>query len=106
MNAGRNRTPEHIERLFAEAHRLRKDVAVGEDWTHKVMRTIRRDAAGHPSLSNVAWAEPLVWRVAPGAALVAVLFAGSVVVYTGQRSNPVTAMWLEELDAGASFPEE
>ena len=106
MNAGRNRTPEHIERLFAEAHRLRKDVAVGEDWTHKVMRTIRRDAAGHLSLSNVAWAEPLVWRVAAGAALVAVLFAGSVVVYTGQRSNPVTAMWLEELDAGASFPEE
>jgi hypothetical protein len=106
MSAGRNRKPEYVERLLAEAHRSRQGVVVGEDWTYKVMRTIRRDAAGHSSPSNVAWAEPLVWRVAAGAALVAVLFAGSVVVYTGQRSNPVTALWLEELEAGASFPEE
>jgi hypothetical protein len=28
------------------------------------------------------------------------------VVYTSQHSNPVTALWLEELDAGSPFPEE
>ncbi len=70
------------------------------------MRTIRQDAAEYPSLLKVAWAEPLVWRVAAGAFFLAVLFAGSVVVYTSQYSNPVTALWLEELDAGPPFPEE
>lgn len=106
MTAGRNRNPEYVERLFAQAHRLRQDVVVGEDWPHEVMRTIRRDAAGHPFPSKFAWAEPLVWRVAAGAALVAVLFAGAVVVYTGQHSDPITALWLEELDAGSPFPEQ
>ena len=106
MTADRNRSPEDIERILAQAHRARPAVPLGEDWAHEVMRTIRQDAAESPSLVKVAWAEPLVWRVAAGAFFVAVLFAGSVVVYTSQHSNPVTALWLEELDAGSPFPEE
>ncbi len=106
MTAGRNKKLEHVERLLAQAHRVRQDVVAGEDWAREVMRTIRRDAAEHPSSAIFAWAEPLVWRVAAGAAFVAVLFAGSAVVYTGQHSHPVTALWFEELDAGSPFPEE
>lgn len=106
MTAGRNRKPEHVEQLLAQAYRLRQEVVVGEDWVHEVMQTIRRDTAEHRSLSICAWAEPLVWRVAAGAVFVAVLFAGSVLVYTSQHSHPVTALWLEELDAGPSISEE
>ena len=107
MIADRNHSsPEHVKWLLAQSHRLRQDVVVGDGWAHEVMRTIRRDAAAHPSPSILAWAEPLVWRVAAGAVFVAVLFAGSVVVYTSQRSHPVTALWFEELDAGSPFPEE
>ncbi len=106
MTVGRNRASEQVERLFAQAHRLRQEVVVGEDWSREIMRTIGRDAAEHPSPSIFAWAEPLVWRVAAGAVFVAVLFAGSVVVYTHQHPHPVTALWFEELDAGSPFPEE
>ncbi len=41
-----------------------------------------------------------VWRVAAGAALGAVVFAGSVVAYTARQPEPVMAVWLEEFDAG------
>ncbi len=67
MTADRNRSPEDIERILAQAHRARPTISVGKGWTHEVMRTIRQDAAESPSLSKVAWAEPLVWRVAAGA---------------------------------------
>jgi hypothetical protein len=106
MTTPRRKHPEHVERLFVQAHRSREEAVLGEDWAHEVMRTIRRGAAEHPTLSIFAWAEPLVWRVAAGAALVAVLFAGSVIVYTGQHSNPVMALGLEEIDAGSPLLEE
>lgn len=97
---------EQVERLFAEAHRRRQPIAVGEDWDREIMQVVRQDAAAHPYSSMLAWAEPLVWRAAAGAALVAVVFAGSVVAYTGRQAEPVTAAWLEEFDAGPPLIEE
>lgn len=106
MTVYRKPTLEQIESLLAQAHRTRGDVAVREGWTQEVMRTIRREAAEHPVPSLLFWVEPLVWRVAASAAFVALVFAGSVAVYTKQHAVPVTAVWLEEFDAGSPFPEK
>ena len=73
------------EAVLAQAHRARGEVAVDEQWAQDVMRTIRREAAQHPAPSLLSWAEPLVWRVATGAALAGPFFAGSVAVYTRQH---------------------
>lgn len=101
-----HRTPavERVERLLAEVHRsTRGEAAVGEQWAQEVMRTVRRKAADHPAPSPLVWAEPLVWRVAAGAVLVALVFAGSVAAYSRQHVGPVSAAWLEEFDAGSPF---
>ncbi|MBI4000928.1 MAG: hypothetical protein HY348_04000 [Nitrospira defluvii] len=100
MTVRRKPHTEQVERLLAQAHRTRQEVAVGENWAHGIMRVVRQDAVAHPYSSMLAWAEPLVWRAAAGAALVAVVFAGSVVAYTSRQPEPVTAIWLEEFDAG------
>ena len=97
---------EQVEGLLAEAHRRRQEVAVGEDWARAIMRVVRQDAVAHPYSSMLAWAEPLVWRAAAGAALVAVAFAGSVVAYSARQPEPVTAAWMEEFDAGPPLSEE
>ncbi len=64
MTERRKATRVQVERLLAQAHAMREGVAVGEDWVHGVMRVVRQDAAAHPYASMLAWAEPLVWRVA------------------------------------------
>ncbi|HVG02982.1 MAG TPA: hypothetical protein VM842_08825 [Nitrospira sp.] len=88
---------ESVEGLLAEAHRRRPVTAVGEDWTGGIMRVVRQDDTYS---STLAWAAPIVWRAAAGAALVAVVFAGSVVAFTSRQPGPVTAAWLEDFDAG------
>lgn len=105
MTVYRKPTLERIESLLAQAHCTRGDVTVREGWAQEVMRTIRREAAEQPVPSLLVWVEPLVWRVAASAALVALVFAGSVAVYTKQHAVPVAAVWLEEFDAGSPFPE-
>ena len=88
---------ESVERVLAEAHRRRQAAPVGDEWAQGIMRVVRQDDTYS---STLAWAAPLVWRAAAGAALVAVVFAGSVVAFTSRQSEPVTAAWLEEFDAG------
>ncbi len=100
MTERRKPSMEQVERLLAQAHGMRQEVAVGADWVRGVMRAVRQDAAAHPYSSLLAWAEPLVWRVAAAAALGAVVFAGSVVAYTARQPQPVTPVWLDEFDAG------
>lgn len=106
MTRRRGPDSEQVERFLAQAHRMRQTGVTGEDWAHGIMRAVRQEAAAHPYSSMLAWAEPLVWRAAAGAALVAVVFAGSVVAYTSRQPEPVTAAWLEEFDAGPSLSEE
>ena len=100
MTERREPPREQVERLLQQAHGMRQEVAVSEEWVRGVMRVVRQDATAHPYDSMLAWAEPLVWRVAAAAALGAVIFAGSVVVYTARQPQPVTPVWLEEFDAG------
>ena len=100
MTERRGPPREQVERLLQQAHGMRQEVAVGEDWVRGVMRAVQQDAAAHPYSSMLAWAEPLVWRVAAAAALGAVVFAGSVVAYTARQPQPITPVWLEEFDAG------
>jgi hypothetical protein len=88
---------ESVERLLAETHLRRHAAPVGKDWAHGIMRVVRQDDRYSPTL---AWAAPVVWRAAAGAALIAVVFAGSVVALTSRQPEPVTAAWLEEFDAG------
>ena len=104
MTGHRNPPIEPVERLLAEAHRTGRKIVVGEDWAREIMRVVRQDAAAHPYSSMLAWAEPLVWRAAAGAALVAAVFAGSMVAYTARQ--PVPSAWLEEFDAGPPLIEE
>ncbi len=106
MTVRRELHSEQVERFLAQAHRTRQGVAVGEDWANGIMRVVRQDAAAHPYSSMLAWVEPLVWRAAAGAALMAVVFAGSVVAYASRQPEPVTAVWLEEFDAGPPLIEE
>lgn len=88
---------ESVVRLLAETHLRRHVAPVGEDWAHGIMRVVRQDDSYS---STLAWAAPVVWRAAAGAALVAVVFAGSVVAFTSRQPEPMTAAWLEEFDAG------
>jgi len=105
MTIHRKAAVERIERILAQVHRsTRGEAAVGEAWAQDVMRAIRQQAADHPAPSPLVWAEPLVWRVAAGAALVALVFAGSVTVYSRHHAAPVAAAWLEEFDAGSPLP--
>lgn len=103
MTAGPEERLDRLERMFAEAHRARPDVPVGDDWVRTVMRDIRLDAATHPSVSTLIWIEPLVWRTAAVAAIAAVLFTGFVAAYAGGQSDQVTALWLEEFDGGPAL---
>lgn len=105
MTIHRKAAAERIERILAQVHRsTRGEAAVGEPWAQDVMRAIRQQAADDAAPSPLAWAEPLVWRAAAGAALVALVFAGSVAVYSRQHAAPVAAAWLEEFDAGPPLP--
>lgn len=97
---------DRLERMFAEAHRARPDVQVGDDWVRTVMRDIRPEGTGTASLSTLPRLEQLVWRAAAAAALTAVLFAGSAAVYTSRQSDQATARWLEDFAAGPALLEE
>jgi len=94
-----------LERALAEAHRLRQDPALGTDWARHVMRDIRREAAGHRPAIPSAGLTYVVWRGAAAAALLALLFAGSVFVYSSKDAVELTALLSHEFDAGAPLVE-
>ena len=94
-----------LERALAEAHRLRQDPALGTDWARHVMRDIRREAAGHRRAMPSAGLTYVVWRGAAAAALLALLFAGSVFVYCSKDAVELTALLSHEFDAGAPLVE-
>jgi hypothetical protein len=97
---------DRLERMFAEAHRARPDVQVGDEWGRTVMREICREEGADPFCSTLPRLEQLVWRAAAVAVCAAVLFAGSAAVYTSRQSDQVTARWLEDFTAGPALLEE
>ena len=90
-----------LERALAEAHRSRQEPALGADWARHVMRDIRREAAGHRHLMQSTWIDRFVWRAAAVAAMLAMIFAGSVLVYSGKDTREFSALLSDELEAGA-----
>lgn len=95
------RNDEHlkeIERALTEAHRSRQEPSLGADWTLRVMRDIRREAAGPGQSMMASGLDRLVWRTAAVAAVLALVFTGSVVLYTDRDTVELTALLLNEVD--------
>ena len=87
-----------VERALTEAHRSRQEPSLGADWTLRVMRDIRREAAGHGQSMMSLGLDRLVWRTAAVAAVLALVFTGSVLFYTNGGAVELTALLSSEFD--------
>ena len=87
-----------VERALTEAHRSRQEPSLGADWTLRVMRDIRREAAGHGQSMMSLGLDRLVWRTAAVAAVLALVFTGSVLFYTNRDTVELTALLSNEVD--------
>ena len=88
-----------LERALTEAHRSRQEPSLGADWTLRVMRDIRREAAGHGQSMMSLGLDRLVWRTAAVAAVLALVFTGSVLLYSNQDAVELTSLLSNEVDA-------
>ena len=95
---------ERLERLLVEAHRARPTPVLGEEWARNVMRDIRREAAASAEKRN-AWVQLHVWRTAALAAAFALVFAGSLFLYSGAERGELTASLSEELESAPGLLE-
>lgn len=93
-----------LERLLAGAHRAQPEPRLDAAWSSGVMRDIRREAAGFPQEPS-AWIERHVWRTAAVAAMFAVIFAGSALLYADVESGDLTAVVAEGLDPASTLIE-
>ena len=94
-----------VERALTEAHRSRQEPSLGADWTLRVMRDIRREAAGQGQSMITLGLERLVWRTAAVAAVLALVFTGSVLFYTDRDAVELTALLSNEVDVVAPLSE-
>lgn len=94
-----------VERALTEAHRSRQAPGFGADWTFRVMRDVRREAAGHRPSTISLGLDRIVWRTATIAAVLALIFTGSVWLNTSQDTVELTALLSNELDATVPLAE-
>ena len=94
-----------VERALAEAHRSRQAPVLGADWSLHVMQDIRRDAAEPGPSTILSGFDRLVWRTAAVAAVLALIFTGSVWLTTNQDTVELTALLSSELDAAVPLIE-
>ena len=87
-----------VERALTEAHRLREEPSLGADWTLRVMRDIRREAEGHGQSMITLGLDRLVRRTAAVAAVLALVFTGSVLFFTNRDTVELTALLSNEID--------
>lgn len=88
-----------LERALTEAHRSRQEPSLGDEWTLRVMRDIRREAAGHGQSMMSLGLDRLVWRTAAVAAVLALVFTGSVLLYSNQDAVELSSLLSNEVDA-------
>ncbi len=69
------------------------------------MRDIRREAAGHGQSTMSLGLDRLVWRTAAVAAVLALIFTGSVLLNTNEDTVELTALLSSELDATVPLTE-
>jgi hypothetical protein len=94
-----------VERALAETHRSRQEPSLGANWAHHVMRDIREVAAG-PGHSMISLGlDRLVWRTAAVAAVLALVFTGSVLFYTNGDAVEPTSLLSSEFDAAVPLIE-
>jgi hypothetical protein len=60
-----------------------------------------RSEAGRRPLRAPVWIDQFVWRTAAAAAVFALIFAGSALLYTDQQRVEVVSLLSDELDAGS-----
>jgi hypothetical protein len=94
-----------LERALSEAHRLRQEPSLGADWALRVMRDIRREAPGAGQLIMHLGLDRLVWRTAAVAAVLALVFTGSVLFYANGDAVESTTLLASEFDATAPLIE-
>ena len=87
-----------VERALTEAHRLRQEPLLSADLTLRVMRDVRREASGHGQSMITLGLDRLVWSTAAVAAVLALVFTGSVLFYTNRDSVELTALLSNEVD--------
>lgn len=95
---------DRLERGLVETHRARPTPLLGPEWAQRVMRDVRRDAAGIAG-KRAAWVELYIWRTAAAAAVFAVIFAGSLFVYTGAEKGELTLLLSEEWETAPALLE-
>lgn len=87
-----------VARALTEAHRLRHEPSLGDDWSRQVMRDIRLEAVAQgPSMTALGF-DRLVWRTAAVAAVLALMFTGSVLLYTNRDAVELTSLLSNEVD--------
>lgn len=69
------------------------------------MRDIRREAAEHGQSTMSLGLDRLVWRTAAVAAVLALIFTGSVLLSTNEDTVELTALLSSELDATVPLTE-
>ena len=94
-----------VEHALTEAHRSRQAPSLGADWTFRVMRDVRGDAAGHGPSTMALGLDRLVWRIAAVAAMLALIFTGSVWLTTDEGTVELTALLSNELDVTVPLSE-
>ena len=94
-----------VEHALTEAHRSRQAPSLGADWTFRVMRDIRREAAGDGPSMMALGLDRLLWRTAAVAAMLALIFTGSVWLTTDEDTVELTALLSNELDVTVPLTE-
>ncbi len=100
-----NENLDKIERALSAAHRARQEPPFGADWAHHVMRDVRKMATGPGRPMMSLRLDRLVWRTATMAAVLALVFTGSVLFYTNGDAIEPTALLSSEFDAAAPLIE-
>jgi hypothetical protein len=94
-----------VERALSAAHRSRQEPSLGADWAIGVMRDIRLEAAGRRQATEFPGVDRLVWRTASVAAVLALVFTGSVLFYTNGDAIEPSALLSSEFDTAVPFIE-